>query len=88
MDGVLFRVPSTVVVLTPSLVAAVIIGKFCRSFGLTREHNGLDLTGGTIYLEDHNEQPDKIIKTPRIGVNHGMELPWRFCDAGSDAVSR
>lgn len=63
-------------------------GKFCRSFGLTREHNGLDLTGSTIYLEDHHLRPKKIITAPRIGINHGVERPWRFYDAASTAVSR
>jgi len=63
-------------------------GKFCRAFGLTREHNGLDLTGRTIYLEDHHDQPGRIITTPRIGINHAVERHWRFCDAGSRAVSK
>ncbi len=63
-------------------------GKFCRAFGLTREHNGLDLTGRIIYIEDHYDQPGRIITTPRIGINHAVQRPWRFCDAGSAAVSR
>jgi len=63
-------------------------GKFCRAFGLTREHNGLDLTGRTIYIEDHYDQPGRITTTPRIGINHAVERLWRFCDAGSAAVSR
>lgn len=63
-------------------------GKFCRAFGLTRQHNGLDLTGRTIYLEDHHDQPGNIIRTPRIGINHAVERPWRFFDPGSAAVSR
>ena len=62
-------------------------GKFCRAFGLTRAQNGLDLTGDVIYLEDRNTGADNIIRTPRIGINHGTELNWRFCDADSDAVS-
>ncbi len=63
-------------------------GKFCKAFGLTRTHNGLDLTGDTIYLEDRNIGAAQIITTPRIGINHATELPWRFYDADSAAVSR
>ena len=63
-------------------------GKFCRSFGLTREHNGLDLTGGVLYLEDRAVEVSNVIRTPRIGINHGTELHWRFCDSGSKAISR
>jgi len=62
-------------------------GKFCRSFGLTRDHNELDLTGDILYLEDHRIGSSNIIRTPRIGINHGTELLWRFCDADSEAIS-
>ncbi|UCD63944.1 MAG: DNA-3-methyladenine glycosylase [Candidatus Zixiibacteriota bacterium] len=63
-------------------------GKFCRAFGLTRAHNGLDLTGDKIYLEDRNKPAGEIVTTTRIGINHGRQHRWRFYDAGSAAVSR
>ncbi|MEW6412287.1 MAG: DNA-3-methyladenine glycosylase [Candidatus Zixiibacteriota bacterium] len=63
-------------------------GKFCRSFGLTREHNGLDLTGDIIYIEDHPDRPARIVTTPRIGINNARDKKWRFCDASSPALSR
>ncbi|UCG63259.1 MAG: DNA-3-methyladenine glycosylase [Candidatus Zixiibacteriota bacterium] len=63
-------------------------GKFCKTFGLTRTHNGLDLTGHTIYLEDRQGEPGNVVTTPRIGINHGAELKWRFLDADSSAVSK
>ncbi len=56
-------------------------GKFCRSFGLTREQNGLDLTGDVIYLEEHSSRPVSIKTSPRIGINQATEHPWRFVDA-------
>lgn len=62
-------------------------GKFCRAFGLTRAQNGVDLTGNEIYLEDRCTGDVNIIRTPRIGINHGTELDWRFYDADSEAVS-
>ena len=63
-------------------------GKFCRAFGLTREQNGLDLTGPQIFLEDRHTPAKKIVKTTRIGINHGRQLRWRFYDGESSAVSR
>lgn len=63
-------------------------GKFCRAFGLTTEQNGLDLTGRQIYLEDRQAPAKKIVKTTRIGINHGQEHKWRFYDGQSSAVSR
>ena len=63
-------------------------GKFCRAFGLTREQNGLDLTGNLLYLEDRRTGSVNVGQTPRIGINHGTELLWRFYDTDSDAVSR
>lgn len=62
-------------------------GRLCRSFGLTREHNGLDLTGGVIYVEDRHEPPARIATSPRIGVTAAADRHWRFFDADSPAVS-
>jgi DNA-3-methyladenine glycosylase len=63
-------------------------GKFCRSFGLTREQNGLDLTGDVLFLEDRFEPAAEVVRSERIGVKSGNGLPWRFFDANSQAVSR
>ncbi len=63
-------------------------GKFCRSFGLTVAHNGLDLTGGTLFLEDRAESAPVVMESPRIGVRKGVDQHWRFYDANSAAVSR
>lgn len=63
-------------------------GKFCRSFGLTREQNGLDLTGRELYLEQSDQPPPVIERSPRIGIRAGTELIWRFFDPASRAVSR
>jgi DNA-3-methyladenine glycosylase len=62
-------------------------GKFCRSFGLTRKQNGLDLTGNVLWIEDRHETPANVVRTKRIGINVGVDLPWRFYDADSKAVS-
>ena len=62
-------------------------GKFCRSFGLTRDHSGVDLTGRTLYLTEGEGERDEIITSQRIGIKAGAELPYRFYLADSNAVS-
>lgn len=63
-------------------------GKFCRAFGLTTEHSGLDLSDGRLCVEDHGKTVSNIATAPRIGISKGEELHWRFCDADSQSLSR
>ncbi len=63
-------------------------GKLCRSFGLTTVHTALDLTGNQLYLEDRNEPSVSFGYSPRIGIRVGADLPWRFFDSDSKALSR
>ena len=62
-------------------------GKFCRSFGLTTRQSGLDLTGGTIYLCEASGPITGVVNTRRVGINKGIELPYRFFLKNSKAVS-
>lgn len=62
-------------------------GKFCRSFGLTSEHSGLDLTGSHIWLTEGDEPAGEIMTGERIGIKIGTDLPYRFYLAESGAVS-
>jgi DNA-3-methyladenine glycosylase len=62
-------------------------GKLCRSFGLTRDHNGLDLTGGVLFVEDRGDAAVDMAVSPRVGIKEGTELAWRYFDANSDGVS-
>ena len=62
-------------------------GKFCRAFGLTRDHSGLDLTGSELYLTEGVGSPGRVETGGRIGIKVGQELPYRFCLADSNAVS-
>lgn len=68
-------------------------GKLCRTLGLTRQHNGLDLTKSELYIEDREKiiSTNKIIQTPRIGVDYSGEsaqLPWRFAIKDSPYLSQ
>lgn len=62
-------------------------GKFCRSFGLTTEHSGIDLTGNRLYLCDQTSDVGEIVTTGRVGIRKGVELPYRFFLADSQVVS-
>lgn len=62
-------------------------GKLCKAFNLSREHNGLDLTGGSLYLEDRGYYPSKIERSKRIGIKKGIEKLWRFYEPASPYVS-
>jgi len=62
-------------------------GKLCREFGITRAHNGLDLTGEVLYLEDCGRHVKNVTRSRRIGIKVGEDRLWRFCDADSPALS-
>lgn len=62
-------------------------GKLCQAFGLTVKDTGLDLTGDTAYLLDIGYHPRKIVRTSRIGIREGREMPWRFFEQGNLFVS-
>ena len=57
-------------------------GKICRSLGITKKDNGLDITkSGEIYIKDVGIKPKKIISTSRIGIDYAGEWKdkkWRF----------
>ncbi|MDA3630299.1 DNA-3-methyladenine glycosylase [Saccharopolyspora oryzae] len=58
--------------------------------GITREHNGIDLTDPASPIRLVNGSPvaeDDIRSGPRVGVAAAMDLPWRTWVDGSDAVS-
>jgi len=57
-------------------------GKLCRAFKITKQnHNGLDLTGDKLWVEDRGFKNFKIQKGPRIGIDyakHCANWHWRF----------
>jgi len=62
-------------------------GKLCKALGLTREKNGLDLTGDSLYLENRGYNVKNIKRTARIGIKKGTGRKWRFFDSDSESVS-
>lgn len=58
-------------------------GTASQALGILTEHDGTDLQGNRIWLEDHVIRPQEndIIVGPRIGVDYAEEdaaLPYRF----------
>jgi DNA-3-methyladenine glycosylase len=63
-------------------------GKICKAFGLTLQHNGLDLTRGPLGIAAGRAVDDRQVKVgPRIGISRAADLPHRFTIAGSRSVS-
>ena len=62
-------------------------GKLCKALGLTRDQNGIDLTGEKLYLEDRGYVPKKIERSGRIGIKKATERNWRLYESLSPYVS-
>jgi DNA-3-methyladenine glycosylase len=64
-------------------------GKLTIAMGITRRHNGADLTHGPLTIRQiKGEEPFRIDVTPRIGIRHSKEWPLRYLMAGSRFLSR
>jgi DNA-3-methyladenine glycosylase len=63
--------------------------RWTQAFGIARGENGADLVRGReVYLlEGEPVRPSAIRITTRVGVNVGIERPWRFLVAESPFVS-
>lgn len=56
-------------------------GKLCNALKITREHNGMDLTGDEIYVEDDGFTDFHVEKTKRINIDYAEEAKdflWRY----------
>ena len=65
--------------------------KLCMAMGLSKRHNGVDLTQPPLYLKAGESVPaDCIVEAPRIGVDYADEwkhMPWRFYIRDNACVS-
>ncbi len=63
-------------------------GKLTRAMGITRAHNGVDMTRGslTVRLPEHPAKVE-IDVTKRIGITKCADLPLRFVIRGNPFVS-
>ena len=64
-------------------------GKLTIAMGITRRHNGADLTQGPLTIRrPETIAPFHIGVTPRIGIRHSKDWPLRYVIAGSRFLSR
>jgi DNA-3-methyladenine glycosylase len=63
-------------------------GKLTLALGITRAHNGADVTRGPLVVRQGKAAgPVEIAVTPRIGITRAAELPLRFLIARNGFVS-
>ena len=62
-------------------------GNLARALAITLKDNRLDLTSSRLRIEDRGLPPREVIWGPRVGINVGVEHPWRCCAAESGGVS-
>lgn len=64
-------------------------GKLTEALGIDLDDNERDLSREPFLLTPPaGEEPPEIVAGPRIGITKAVDLPWRFCAAGSRFVSR
>jgi DNA-3-methyladenine glycosylase len=63
-------------------------GRVARALGLTRTHDGLDLTGSELVILRRDTAGLRVRSGPRVGIRQARDVPWRFWVPGEPAVSR
>ncbi len=62
-------------------------GNLTKALGITREDNGLDLTGSALRIEDQKDPARPVAWSRRIGVTVGVDQEWRVSAVDSPAAS-
>ena len=65
-------------------------GKLTQALAISLEHNGADLLRGQIEISRRPARwrDVEVSLHRRIGISKAVDLPWRFCAAGSTFLSR
>ena len=65
-------------------------GKICEALAIDLGATYADLREPPFELTPRSPDspPPEIVAGPRIGITKGVELPWRYCFAGSGFLSR
>ena len=56
-------------------------GKLCKYFGITKQHNGIDIAKSNNFFIFDTKQKVSYTATPRIGIKLGTDKFWRFVKA-------
>jgi DNA-3-methyladenine glycosylase len=63
-------------------------GRLTMAMGITRAHNGRDVTRGSLVVREPSEKRRlEILTTPRIGIRECVDWPLRFVIRGNRFVS-
>ena len=62
-------------------------GNLTQALGITLKQNCSDLTKGPLWIEDRGLLGGTIAWSPRIGINVGVDRPWRCSLARHPSVS-
>jgi DNA-3-methyladenine glycosylase len=65
--------------------------KLCQALGIDKAHDGADVVRGdrgVVLLDDGTPPPREPVRTTRIGLSAGADLPWRLFVPGDPNVSR
>jgi DNA-3-methyladenine glycosylase len=65
-------------------------GKLTQALGIGLAYNDSSLSSGPVRIEPPAEPLGgaAVVACTRVGITRAVELPWRFCAAGSPHVSR
>lgn len=63
--------------------------KLCQALDIGKELNGHDLRDGELRLIQQPAVADSsIVRTTRVGISQGQDVPWRFYIKGNPYVSK
>ena len=62
-------------------------GRVGQALGVTLAHYGLPLDRPPFFVAPPSEAVEAVVG-PRIGISKGVDVPWRFGEAGSPFLSR
>lgn len=62
--------------------------RLVQAMGVTRQHNGADLTGSPLFISRGKALREAVVSTTRVGIREGAELSLRFYLEGNPYISR
>lgn len=65
-------------------------GRLTQALDVELRHNATSLQDGPVLIGSREDglQAPEIVTGPRVGITKAAELPWRFCLAGDENVSK